>query len=106
MSSVEIQSTPNPNARKFVLPMVAFDGPLSFADVDTAAAHPLAARLFALGAIYNVFMVKNFITVNKLPAADWAPLAEQVRLLIDVGNDFVTAESEFRVNNLPANPKR
>ncbi len=83
MSSVEVQSTPNPNARKFILPAELFEAPLSFAGVEAAAAHPLATRLFALGTIYNVFMVKNFITVNKLPAADWDPLAEQIRLLIE-----------------------
>ncbi|MCB0060620.1 MAG: NifU N-terminal domain-containing protein [Caldilineaceae bacterium] len=72
--SVAIQSTPNPNARKFVLPTKLFAKPLSFASGVDAAAHPLAAQLFALGTIYNVFMVQDFITINKLPDADWEPL--------------------------------
>ena len=80
--SVEIQHTPNPNARKFVLPAKHFDRPLSFAGPDAASAHPLAAQLFALGTIYNVFMVQDFITVNKLPDADWEPLEEAARAMI------------------------
>ena len=79
---VEIQSTPNPNARKFILPTKHFDQPLSFAGVDAAATHPLAARLFALGTVYNVFMVKNFITINKLPDAEWEPLQTAAHSII------------------------
>ena len=79
--AVQIQSTPNPNARKFILPSKQFAQPLNFAETD-AAAHPLARQLFALGAIYNVFMVQDFITVNKLPAAEWAVLEEPIRAII------------------------
>lgn len=72
--SVEIQPTPNPNARKFRVPTKLFAKPLSFASAEAAAAHPLAARLFALGTIYNVFMVQDFVTINKLPDAAWEPI--------------------------------
>lgn len=80
--SVQIQPTPNPHARKFVLPRKQFAQPLSFASAEAAAAHDLAAQLFALGVIYNVFMVQDFITVNKLPAATWAGLEEQIQTII------------------------
>lgn len=79
---IEIQSTPNPNAHKFVLPDKVFASPLSFATADAAASHPLAKRLFALGTIYNVFMVQNFITINKLPDAEWASLDEAATTII------------------------
>lgn len=79
---VKIQQTPNPNARKFVLPAKYFAQPLSFAGADAAAAHPLAAQLFALGLVYNVFMVQDFITINKVPDADWALLEQRVSQLI------------------------
>ncbi|MEZ4620708.1 MAG: NifU N-terminal domain-containing protein [Caldilineaceae bacterium] len=75
-------NTPNPNARKFVLSAKHFDRPLSFADTAAAATHPLAAQLFALGAIYNVLMVQDFITINKLPAAEWAPLEQAAQQII------------------------
>ena len=79
--SVQIQPTPNPNARKIVLPHKAFAQPLSFTEAQ-AANHDLAAQLFALGTIYNVFMVQDFITVNKLPAVEWRGLEEQIRTII------------------------
>lgn len=80
--SVEIQPTPNPNARKFCLPVPLFDAPMSFANVDVATEHPLATQLFALGTVYNVFMVRDFITINKLPAAPWEPLESAALSLI------------------------
>jgi hypothetical protein len=80
---VQVQQTPNPNARKFTLPARIFPSPLSFASSDAAAAHPLAAAIFALGGVYNVFMVQDFVTVNKLPDVDWETLAGPVQACIE-----------------------
>jgi len=80
--AIEIQQTPNPNARKFILPAKHFLQPLSFANPDDASAHPLAAQLFALGTIYNVFMVQDFITINKVPDAAWESLEIAAHQLI------------------------
>lgn len=80
--SVQIQPTPNPHARKFLLAHKQFAQPLSFATAEAAATHALAAQLFALGTIYNVFMVQDFVTVNKLPAVEWAGLEEQIQTII------------------------
>jgi hypothetical protein len=35
-----------------------------------------------LGTIYNVFMVQDFVTVNKLPDADWAVVEPAARAII------------------------
>lgn len=79
---LKVQKTPNPNALKFVLPAQKFGQPLNFSSVEAAAAHPLAAQLFALGTIYNVFMVQDFITVNKLPHVPWTELETAIQTLI------------------------
>ena len=80
---VQVQQTPNPNAMKFTLPERIFASPQSFASGEAAAAHPLAAAIFALGGVYNVFMVQDFVTVNKLPDVDWAVLAAPVQACIE-----------------------
>lgn len=80
--SVQIQKTPNPNALKYILPEKRFEKPLNISDVEAAAAHPLARKLFDLGNIYNVFMVQDFVTVNKLPDVPWEPLDQQVKAVI------------------------
>ncbi len=81
--SVQPKPTPNPNAMKFNLPVRAFPKPLSFASAQEAAAHPLAAAIFALGGVYNVFMVQDFVTVNKLPDVAWEALLEPIQECIE-----------------------
>ena len=81
--AVQSQPTPNPNAMKFVLAQVRFARPLSFANVSAAATDPLAAQLFTLDGVYNVFMAQDFITINKLPSVDWVTLERQIRPLLE-----------------------
>ena len=81
---IVVQKTPNPNALKFVLPFNVSPNPFNVSTASAAAEHPLTARLFALNGVYNVFMVQDFVTVNKLPESDWAPLTDDVmRILRD-----------------------
>ena len=69
-----VQKTPNPNARKFVLPRLMFERPRNFASVESAAEDALAARLMALDGVYNVFCAQDFVTVNKRPEVAWDSL--------------------------------
>ena len=76
--SIQVQQTPNPNARKFVLADHRFAGSRNFDSVQSAAADPVAARLFALPGVYNVLMAQDFITVNKRPEVAWDELEAAV----------------------------
>ena len=80
---IQACKTPNPNALKFVLPDARFPQPLSYANPAAAQDNPLAQALFALDGVYNVFMVQDFVTVNKRPDVAWEPLADQVQALIE-----------------------
>ena len=80
---VHAQSTPNPNALKFVVAGAHFAEPLSFPSAAAAATNPLAAQLFALDGVYNVFMVQDFVTVNKRPDITWDSLAPLISQIIE-----------------------
>lgn len=81
--SIEVHATPNPNALKFVLAGQRFDRPRNFSAGQVAPVDdPLAARLLALDGVYNVFMVQDFVTVNKLPATGWEPLQVAVEAIL------------------------
>lgn len=79
---VQAHATPNPNARKFVLPGRTFARPLNLSSVEAAAGHSLAARLFALEGVYNVLMAQDFVTVNKRPDVPWGALEPPVLRVI------------------------
>lgn len=81
--SIQVQKTPNPNALKFVLPKRRFTQPLNASTAEEAARHPLAQALFALEPVYNVFLVQDFITVNKLPHVPWDELETQILRVIE-----------------------
>jgi hypothetical protein len=75
---VQVHQTPNPNARKFILPERRFGAPLNASRPEEAAAHPLAHALFALDGVYNVLLAQDFVTVNKLPPVAWEELEPAV----------------------------
>ncbi|HEY2586952.1 MAG TPA: NifU N-terminal domain-containing protein [Tepidisphaeraceae bacterium] len=78
----EIQSTPNPNALKFVLDRAIAEQPVSFFDPEAAREHPLASKLFALPGVASLLLLGDFVTVNKRPDADWAPIKRGVRTVL------------------------
>ena len=66
-----IGTTPNPNSIRISLTESVFSKPATFASADQAAGDPLAAKLFAVPGVASVFMMNDFISVNKEPSAEW-----------------------------------
>lgn len=78
--------TPNPNSLKFEVEGATLtdESLLAFHSLREAAAHELAADLFALRGVESLLIVPQFVTVTKHPAADWDLLSEGVeRVLTD-----------------------
>lgn len=49
------------------------------ADAEQASSIPFAAEVFAAGGVASVFGVNDFVTVTRLPGADWAPIIDAVQ---------------------------
>ncbi|UOR13152.1 NifU N-terminal domain-containing protein [Halobacillus amylolyticus] len=81
--AIKIEETPNPNARKFTTDSLIFrgDGSVSVMPGQTSE-HAIMNELMALDGVDNVFGFQNFITINKLPNADWEALAPKVEGLL------------------------
>lgn len=80
---VHIHPTPNPNAHKYTAAGLRFAGPLNASTIEDASKHPLAARLFALENVYNVFLVQDFVTANKVAKAEWGQVDRAVVEIIE-----------------------
>ena len=78
---VTVHPTPNPNARKFVLPAVRFSASRNFS-AGQPVDEPLAAALLALDGVYNVLLARDFVTVNKTPQTEWPPLERAVHEIL------------------------
>jgi Fe-S cluster biogenesis protein NfuA len=75
----EIERTPNPNARKFVLrEPLTYGVSRSYESAEAAQGDPLATALFAVPHVTSVFYVDTWLTVTQDGGADWNELARQV----------------------------
>jgi NFU1 iron-sulfur cluster scaffold homolog, mitochondrial len=78
----EIQPTPNPNALKFMLDRPISEGPVSFLSADQARGHPLAQMLFAVPGVASLFLLGDFLTVNKTASATWPSIRKRVQQIL------------------------
>jgi Fe-S cluster biogenesis protein NfuA len=75
----EIEPTPNPNAMKFVLKdPLTWGISRSYDNAEAAKDDPLAAKLFDIEHVTNVFYVDHWITVTQDGQADWQELKRKI----------------------------
>jgi hypothetical protein len=79
----EIQQTPNPNARKFVLDRTIADAPTSFLNPAQGKGHPIASQLFGISGVTSVLLLGDFVTVNKEAGAKWTVIVKRVRKILE-----------------------
>lgn len=78
-----IQSTPNPNALKFVLNIpVKNQGKVTYKNAGQCEHNPMARALFAIPNITEVYFFDNYITVTQDGNADWDQIEEQIKKII------------------------
>ncbi len=75
----EIEDTPNPNAKKFTLKEPLTWGiTRSYENAEQAKDDALAAALFDIEHVSNVFYVDRWLTVTQDGAADWPELVRKI----------------------------
>lgn len=80
MLQIRIQSTPNPNARKYVLSVdIKADGKVSYKDASECSHVPMAKALLSIEGVSQVHFFDNVLTVTQNGTLDWPPLDEIVQ---------------------------
>ena len=75
----EIEDTPNPNAKKFILmEPLTWGVARSYENAEEAKDDPLAAALFDIDHVTNVFYVDRWLTVTQDGGAEWRALMRQL----------------------------
>jgi len=106
----EIEPTPNPNAMKFVLrEPLTWGVSRSFDSAEQAKADPLAAALFDIEHVTNVFYVDHWITVTQDGKGDWQDLMRKLAVPIreapsadaDSARYATQADTGAALQNLP-----
>lgn len=80
---IMIQSTPNPNALKFVVNVpVKTEGRATYKSMDECAKNPLARALFTVPNVSEVYFFDNYITVTQDGNVEWDVIEEQIKKII------------------------
>jgi hypothetical protein len=85
MPKFTTHSTPNPNSVKITSdgPPFVESGMLAFNSATEAADHALGRQLFRVQGLASVFMMPDFLTVTKHPAATWDEVLPTVKSVLD-----------------------
>lgn len=87
---LEIESTPNPNAKKFILKdSLTVGTSRSYDSLQAAATDPFATELFAIPHVTNVYYVDRWLTVTQDGQADWQELLRQLAIPIRASEPHV-----------------
>ncbi len=80
---ISVQSTPNPNALKFILNTpVKTEGKVTYRSAEECHTNPLARQLFTIPNVSEVYFFENVITVTQDGNGDWDLIEEQVQSVI------------------------
>jgi len=79
--SVTVESTPNPNALKFVVGSPV-GGPVTYREAD-GATDEWVRSLLALGGVQQVFCTGDFVSVTKTPETEWESLLDDVQAILE-----------------------
>ena len=87
---IAAEMTPNPNTLKFnVNRSLVETGSLNYTSLEQAKGSVLAQKLFEIENVIRVMVGRNFVTITKVPAANWQPMVEPVtkalRTLLESG---------------------
>lgn len=78
--NVYAESTPNPNAVKFVInKMLVPNDSIEFRFGSQAKNAPLVSELFNMPFVMSVFISNNFITITKTEQTEWHPIIPVLR---------------------------
>lgn len=93
--TVKAEYTPNPNSIKFVCNEALYPaGTLTYSSVEEAEANPLAKKLFTVNGVVKIFIMSNFVTVDKNEDTNWKDIHLEIKQFIkdEIGNLHKWAE--------------
>ena len=98
--NITIESTPNPDAKKFTVDRALTKGHArSYLSAEAASEDPIARELFAIKHVVGVLIVNDFCTVNKAPAGRWATLTPKIKQVLNRTIDAATPQPSARTTD-------
>lgn len=99
VTTVYAESTPNPEAMKFVANRMLFEGSIEFPDRDSARNSPFVSQLFDFSCVKSVFLAQNFVTITKTADSSWDDIMPILREFI---KSYLSSEDAIMENSAAA----
>jgi Fe-S cluster biogenesis protein NfuA len=103
--NIYAESTPNPNAMKFVANKLILRGSMDFPEAGSALGYPFVSSLFTFSFVKGVFVAENYITITKDEGTDWDDiiqiLKEFIRGSFEEGKDLFETVKTGKANLPP-----
>ena len=90
---IQTDTTPNPNALKFIPGLAIADTPVYFLNIADAKRSFLARKIFNIRSVESVFFGADFITVSKKEEGNWDMLKPEV--IMTIMDHFTSGLSAF-----------
>ena len=104
--TVRAEYTPNPNSLKFICSetLYPYGGSLSYSSqaAAEAAENPVAIRLFKIEGLNKIFIMSNFVTIDKEDHINWKDIHLEVKEAI---KDNLSSFKKWAKENAPAVPE-
>lgn len=98
-TSVRAEYTPNPNSLKFIVSEAIYTGgSLTFDSAETAESNPMAKKLFTVNGVTKVFIMSNFVTIDKVDQINWKDIHLEIKNII---KEELDAFKEWAKENAP-----
>jgi len=76
---IQFQPTPNPNSMKFIFTKrIIQNGMEMFNSKEEAEKSAVAKKLFEIDGVVGVFIMDNFISINKVVTGNWGVIVPRV----------------------------
>ncbi len=95
---VYAESTPNPNAQKFVTNKLLTSQNIEVLNLEDAKHVPMAQELYNFPYVKEIFISQNYISITKTPDSDWFEINTEVRDFIKeyIQNDKRIVSKEYQ----------
>lgn len=102
MLEFRIQSTPNPNARKYVIDKhLKVEGKVSYQDIKDCSHIPIAESLLLINGVTQIHFFENVLTVTQDGSIEWPLIDKAVQDILEEGinehdPNFIEAKEKTR----------
>lgn len=100
---IQTETTPNQDSLKFIpgIPVMEGKNTVEFLSANSAAASPLARKLFQVEGVRGVFFGPDFITISKDPETSWQLMKPDIYANI---MDFFSSGKPLLIETQPSSP--